>query len=91
MRNTYRLILGFCGMLRLADSEIPFKDTSVGSVVFRLVQMVRHWQVRVMTGKSFSGGSDGGMKTPRMPLHYPSLSTSTRNSSFGELLEPVQP
>ena len=32
-----------------------------------------------------------GRKTCECPRIYPSLSTSTRNSSFGELSEPVQP
>ena len=37
--------------------------------VSRFLRMVRRWQVRAMTGKSFSGGSEGGKKNPRMPPH----------------------
>ena len=81
-----------CGTLQRARSDIPLKDTSLMSRVFRFS---RDGQMLA------SGSADGqillwrvgemGRRTRECPCIYPRLSTSTRNSSFGELPEPVQP
>lgn len=47
------------GVLSLASPYGHFRHTPVSSIVSLLVRMVRRWQARVRTGKSFSGRSDG--------------------------------